>query len=241
MPAKPAADKGEPPGPPGKRGILPSIAVKSNDGGKQETNETIIDAGTADGHSTKTLSATLKGPLKEAAAVIEQALAILQEPKMPPKSKGPTIELLQALQHMAKAENNDLDCIRKDIQLIKEKVSQTSTWAEIVAKESSTERQPPNQTRLAEIQERNRQQKADRRKEQAKYEVTLTAEKANEETKARITTETHEEITERCKLAVLTSELIKKPLLQAIQKLKSGDLRVRCDTVEDAQSLRTVD
>ena len=66
------------------------------------TNEGTIDVGTAHAHSSKILAAALKGPLKEAAAAIEQALTVLQETKMPLKSKGTTIDLLYGL-HCARS------------------------------------------------------------------------------------------------------------------------------------------
>ena len=110
----------------------------------------------------------------------------------------------------------------------------------MAAKKSPTEQQQAAKTRLAEIQERNRQQKAEKRKEHQKFEITLTAETSDEETKAIIAKDTHEEITKRCRQAVLLSDLAEKPSLQAVQKLKSGDLRFRCDTTEDAQSLQNV-
>ena len=237
-PVKPAANKGEPPGAPERKATLSTIVVKTGNSEKQHAEQS-TDTAT---HPQKA-SAILKGPLKETAAAIEQAVIILQEitTKAVAPKRDATIELLQqALQHMSKAEDHVLEDIKSDVQLIKEKVCQTSTWAEMAAKKPATEHQQAAKTRLAEIQERNRQQKAEKRKEHQKFEVTLTAETSDEEIKALIAKETHEEITKRCRQAVLFSDLAEKPLLQAVQKLKSGDLRFRCDTTEDAQSLQNV-
>ena len=90
-----------------------------------------------------------------------------------------------------------------------------------------------------EIRQRNIQARQRQRTEAEKYEVTLTVEHANDTIKKSIAGATHEEIVRQLQATInRTTQIEPKPTIQGIQKLKSGDIRVKCSTPNDANELK---
>jgi len=81
-----------------------------------------------------------------------------------------------------------------------------------------------------EIQETNRKRAIARKQEKAKMEVTLTAAGAPDATRNTLNTATHEEIVSYCQKAINDTSNGPKLTVEGIQKLKSGDIRIRCAT-----------
>src|SRR5271170_6984393 len=79
--------------------------------------------------------------------------------------------------------------------------------------------------------------------DQAKYQVTLNTAGAPRTTQTIITSDTHQEITEKCQQAIKKAipEAL-TPIIRGVQVLgESKDIRFTCDTQEDAQCLHEID
>ena len=124
----------------------------------------------------------------------------------------------------------------------KETVAMTTRKPYAQAAKDGHDKQEASNERIKEIQHRNEKRKEERRKERAKLQITLTVENDTPETKTAIANETHENITQRCKQAIQnTIKDGSSPTIYGVQKLKSNDLRITCNTIEDAQKLQTVE
>ena len=101
----------------------------------------------------------------------------------------------------------------------------------------------PNTARIGkrEIDERIQQKQTQQRLERAKFEITLTAE-GTKATQDKIAASNHLEITDRLQIAIrqMTSTRPTSTIL-GIQKLKSNDIRFRCETEAEAKQLRETD
>lgn len=92
-----------------------------------------------------------------------------------------------------------------------------------------------------EIDEKSQQEQTRRRLERAKFEITLIAEGVKT-TQNQIAINNHLEITERLQGAVRQATITGPvPTILGVQKLKSSDIRFRCETEEEAERLREVD
>jgi len=93
-------------------------------------------------------------------------------------------------------------------------------------------------TRTREIQQQNTARKVQQRQEQAKLEVTLTTQKMNPDIKEQLKTQTHAEITTNLQQTI-QSQMKENPILiSGIEKLKSQDIRIQCNTEKEAEQLR---
>ena len=108
--------------------------------------------------------------------------------------------------------------------------STTKTWAQAAAAAP-----PPEADRVREIQQGNLQRKLQQRRERTKLEVTLTS-TANLDTKEQLAKELHSEITIKLQKAV-SNQVKNSPTIHGVQKLKSHDIRIHCNTVEEAEQL----
>jgi len=96
--------------------------------------------------------------------------------------------------------------------------------------------------RVEEMRERNFQAREKRRAEAAKYEVTLTLEHADNSVKEQPAKATHEQIARQLQTAIETTiREESKPTIHGIQKLKSGDIRIKCNTTDEANKFRNMD
>ena len=114
---------------------------------------------------------------------------------------------------------------------IKETFASTKTWAQIAAAPTL------EPDRVREIQHRNTQRKVQQRHERMKFEVTLTTHEANLDTKEQLAKQSHSEITAKLQEAV-QRQANNGPTIHGIQKLKSHDIRIHCNTAEEAEQLR---
>ena len=91
--------------------------------------------------------------------------------------------------------------------------------------------------------EKNQQEQAQRKMDQAKYQVTLNTAGAPRTTQTIITSDTHQEITEKCQQAIKKAiPEAPTPIIRGVQVLgESKDIRFTCDTQEEAQRLREID
>ena len=116
---------------------------------------------------------------------------------------------------------------------IKESLATTTkTWAQVAAVAPT-----PEPDHIREIQQRNLQRKLERRNERTKLEVTLTMHEAPLDAKEQLTKHTHSEITAKLQ-DIVQSQVTNGPTIHGIQKLKSHDLRIHCNTAEEAEQLR---
>jgi hypothetical protein len=77
----------------------------------------------------------------------------------------------------------------------------------------------------------------ERRHERMKHEVTLTMQEATVDAKEQLAKHTHSEITAKLQ-EVVQSQGKNGPIIHGIQKLKSHDIRIHCNTAEEAEQLR---
>jgi hypothetical protein len=115
-------------------------------------------------------------------------------------------------------------------QTLKETIASTAakTYAQVAAKPTIE----TNRTR--EIQQNNLERKVEKRREQA----ILTTHGANLDTKEQLAQETHREITAKLQRTMESQLKENRPAIYGVQKLKSQDIRIHCDTIEEAEQLR---
>ena len=112
--------------------------------------------------------------------------------------------------------------------------STTKTWTQVAAAAM------PEPDRVRVIQQHNLQRKLERRHERMKVEVTLTLQEANPDTKEQLAKHSHSEITAKLQEVVQNQVKHNGPIIHGIQKLKSHDIRIHCNTAEEAEKLRKV-
>ena len=146
-----------------------------------------------------------------------------------------------------KAAAKPIDTIEEKLNHIVDKLTamdrapkNAPTYAEIA--QLRRENEDGTAKRIQEIREMNLQAREKRRIEAAKYEVTLTLEHADSSVKELPAKATHEQIAKQLQTAIeRTTEAEPKPTIQGIQKLKSGDIRIKCSTTAEANELRDMD
>src|SRR5205085_431695 len=119
-----------------------------------------------------------------------------------------------ALEELKESSANRLENVENKLEELKESptTTQPKTYAQAVSQSDA---------RVVQRAERRRQEQI-LRQERAKYEVTLTAAAASDETKNLLATLHEKEITKRCQHAIdvsFHSEYIDKPRLYGINKL----------------------
>ena len=132
---------------------------------------------------------------------------------------------------------NDITEIK---QALRESLQVSKTWAQ-VARNSSATPGPPNAPHTASHTPKKLQVQTEMRRERAQHQITLTAVSASGETKTLLAAATHEEITEHCQRAIRSSIGESLPPLRGIQRLKSNDIRIMCESSEEIAKLRQVD
>ena len=111
----------------------------------------------------------------------------------------------------------------------------TKTYAQAAATPS------PERNRTNEIQQRNLERKVQKRREDAKLEITLTMQGTDPDTKEQFAQQPHSEITAKLQQIAESQLKDKHPIIQGIQKLKSQDIRIHCNTREEAEQLRNIE
>ena len=119
-------------------------------------------------------------------------------------------------------------------QVIKETIATTATRTYASMARTST----PETNRVRYIQQQNLERKVQRRREDNKLEVTLTADPA---TKEKLKQQTHAEITAKLQQTVNRQVKENPPTVPGIQKLnKSQDIRICCTSEREAEELRNL-
>ena len=147
-------------------------------------------------------------------------------------------KVTEALHHLSKHATQTEDIGEHFSRLersLKETILTTArrTYAQATATATAT---VPNHVR--EIQQRNLERKVQQRREQNKLEVTLTIQGADPHTKEQLIQQPHNEITAKLQEMVESQVKENTPTIQGIQKLKSQDIRIHCNTAQEAEQLR---
>jgi hypothetical protein len=121
------------------------------------------------------------------------------------------------------------------------KETRTITDTRTYAQAASTT-PPPSSTpainRTNEIQQRNLQRKVQQRRERNKLEVVLNTQEMDLDTKEQVEQHSHAEITAKLQQTVESQVKDNFPIIHGIEKLKSQNIRIHCNTEEEAEQLR---
>ena len=144
--------------------------------------------------------------------------------------------ICEARDHMKNHSDNIEKRFNRLEEMLKEVMAAigTRTYAQAAAHPA------PEADRVREIQQRNLDHKVEQRREQNKLEVTLTTQDADPTIKDQLAQQIHEEITAKLQQAVKSQMKDNPIIIQDVQKLKSQDIRIRCDTEEEADQLRKI-
>ena len=145
-------------------------------------------------------------------------------------------KVVEALNHLAKHAahpENILERLSRLEQAVKESTKHTTrTWAQVTAA-------PPQEVNpIREIQQRNQERQIQERRERAKFEVTLTTQQADLYTREQLVEQSHADITARFQEVVNSQLKDNTPIIDGVQKLRSRDIRIHCNTSEEAEQLR---
>ena len=96
----------------------------------------------------------------------------------------------------------------------------------------------PEPNRIREIQQRNLERKVQQRHKQNKLDVILTMKGMDSDVKEKLTQHPHTEITTKLQQTVESQVKDNHPIIRGIEKLKSQDIRIHCNTANEAEQLR---
>ena len=117
-------------------------------------------------------------------------------------------------------------------QTLKETIVSTAkkTYAQATA--------TPEPNHVREIQQRNLERKVQQHHKQNKLDVVLTMKGMDADTKEKLAQHPHMEITTKLQQTVESQVKDNHPIIRGIEKLKSQDIRIHCNTVNEAEQLR---
>ena len=98
----------------------------------------------------------------------------------------------------------------------------------------------PEANHVNEIQRQNLERKVQRRREENKLNVILTAQNADPDTKEKLAQQSHAEIAAKLQQTMESQVKENPPTIPGIQKLKSKDIRIHCKTEQEAAELRNL-
>jgi hypothetical protein len=84
------------------------------------------------------------------------------------------------------------------------------------------------------------ERKVQRRREENKLNVILTAQNADPDTKEKLAQQSHAEIAVKLQQTIESQIKENPPTIPGIQKLKSKDIRIHCETEKEANDLRNI-
>jgi len=213
---------------------------KENNANSEENTQTIINMME---NAMETLSAqkTRGEPAEVRDEVLKQMEAIVQQVKKLGK-QAPKHKKMESTTHASSQEQNRLDNMERDIKAIKEALQNTTkSWAQVAQTAATHTATNTQQQKAQELKEERQRRSTEQRQEKKKYEVILTTETTTETTKQAIAIANEGEITARCQEAIERTEMnTPKPQLRGITKLRSGDIRIRAETEEEAEKLKEV-
>ena len=105
---------------------------------------------------------------------------------------------------------------------------------------SVTETPTSEANHVREIQRQNLERKVQRRREENKFNIILTAQNAEPDTKEKLAQQTHAEIAAKLQQTVENQIKENPPTIPGIQKLKSTDIRIHCEIEKAAEELRNI-
>ena len=105
---------------------------------------------------------------------------------------------------------------------------------------SVAETPTPEANRVREIQRQNLERKVQRRREENKCNIILTAQNVDPDTKEKLAQQSHAEIAAKLQQTVESQIKENPPTIPGIQKLKSKDIRIHCETEKEAEELRNI-
>ena len=108
----------------------------------------------------------------------------------------------------------------------------TKTYAQAAAAAATSS---PERNRTNEIQQRNLERKVQKRREDAKLEITLIMQGMDPDMKEQFAQQSHSEITAKLQQTAESQLKDKHPIIQGIQKLKSQDIRIHYNIREEAE------
>ena len=148
-------------------------------------------------------------------------------------------KVTEALHHLSQHATQTED-ISEHFSRLERSLKETilSTTRRTYAQATATAAVNPEPNHVREIQQRNLERKVQQRREQTKLEVTLAIQGADPHTKEQLTQQPHAEITAKLQEMVESQVKENTPTIQGIQKLKSQDIRIHCNTAQEAEQLR---
>jgi len=132
-----------------------------------------------------------------------------------------------------------LNHIMDKLAAMERTVKKQPTYSEIA--QLGLERQQETR-KVQEIREKNMQARENRRLEAAKSEVILTLEHADDSVKMAASAASHEQIAQQLQSTIdeVANQETRPPTIQGIQKLKSGDIKIKCSTPSEVKQLRNI-
>ena len=145
-------------------------------------------------------------------------------------------KVVEALNHLAKHAahpENILERLSRLEQAVKENTTRTTrSWAQVAAT-------PPQEANpIREIQQCNQERQIQERRERAKFEVTLTMQETDLYTREQLAEQSHTDIMAKLQEVMHSQLKDNAPIIDGVQKLKSRDIRIHCNTSEKAEQLR---
>lgn len=128
------------------------------------------------------------------------------------------------MRHAAYPENI-AECLSHLEQAVKDSTTRASrSWAQVVAT-------PPQEVNhVREIQQHNQERQIQERRERTKFEVTLTMQEVEPHVREQLVEQSHADITAKLQEVVNGQMKDNAPIIDGIQKLKSRDIRIHCNT-----------
>src|SRR5437667_3820661 len=148
-------------------------------------------------------------------------------------------------EHFSRLEKSLKDTVEKTVKdtvekTVKDTIGATGrrTYAQ-TAEAAVTPPPPPTRTNSTEeIQQRNQKRKEEQRRKQNKLEVVLSTREMNPDMKEQIKQHTHSEITIKLQQNVESQVKDNSLTIKGVEKLKSKDIRICCNTEHEAEQLR---
>jgi hypothetical protein len=128
----------------------------------------------------------------------------------------------------------------KDMDEIKAAILKPQTWATVTAANTPSPLQLATTNSRTQAKEQLVKQQQQKKQDLAKLEVVLTVDSHEPNARDTLADATYEDITKQLQATVQQAPITKKPKINAIQKLKSGDIKIICQTTDEAATLKNI-
>ena len=166
---------------------------------------------------------------------LTQAKEYLQQHKADPTGLG---EYFKHLEQTLKKTITTI--IKETITTITTQTPEGTTGNATRTYASIAETSIPEDNQVREIQRKNLERKMQRRREENKLNVILTTQNADPDTKEKLAQQSHAEIAAKLQQTIESQIKENPPTIPGIQKLKSSDIRIHCETEKAANDLRNI-